>query len=133
MGVDSRSTFSNSCFPFADSSNSDVVQFEAITADGKLKTANACTNPDLFWALRGGGGTFGVVTRTYLKTYPPLRVIDTIAGDITCRDRKDYETVISHLVDLQVPLRNAGYTVTSPERLSNERMLTSEIGCLDGT
>lgn len=34
-----------------------AVQFEAVLADGTMATANACENTDLFWALRGGGGT----------------------------------------------------------------------------
>jgi hypothetical protein len=40
------------------------------TADGVVRIANACTNPDLLWALKGGGGgSFGVVTRLTLKTH----------------------------------------------------------------
>ncbi|RYP38693.1 hypothetical protein DL768_010764 [Monosporascus sp. mg162] len=39
-----------------------VLQFTIVTPDGQLRVANRCTNPDLFWALRGGGGgSFGVV------------------------------------------------------------------------
>ncbi|CAE6490663.1 unnamed protein product [Rhizoctonia solani] len=39
-----------------------VLQFKVVTPDGIIRTANACQNSDLFWALRGGGGgTFGVV------------------------------------------------------------------------
>ncbi len=41
-----------------------------MTADGDVKIANACSNPDLFWALKGGGGGFGVVTRVTLRTHP---------------------------------------------------------------
>ena len=41
-----------------------------VTADGAVHIANACTNPDLFWALKGGGGgSFGIVTRLTLKTH----------------------------------------------------------------
>jgi FAD/FMN-containing dehydrogenase len=39
-----------------------VLSFDIVTAVGKLLTANAEDNGDLFWALRGGGGNFGVVT-----------------------------------------------------------------------
>jgi FAD/FMN-containing dehydrogenase len=38
-------------------------QVEIVTADGKVRTASRAEYPDLFWAIRGGGGNFGVVTR----------------------------------------------------------------------
>ena len=40
-----------------------LLEAEIVTADGMIRIANACTNPDLFWALKGGGGgAWGVVT-----------------------------------------------------------------------
>ena len=39
-----------------------LVAVEIVTADGQLRTASPEENPDLFWAIRGGGGNFGVVT-----------------------------------------------------------------------
>ena len=39
-----------------------VLSFDIVTADGKPRVASANENEDLFWALRGGGGNFGVVT-----------------------------------------------------------------------
>jgi FAD/FMN-containing dehydrogenase len=47
-----------------------LVAVEIVTADGRLLTANADQHPDLFWAVRGGGGNFGVVTRFQFKLYP---------------------------------------------------------------
>ena len=45
-----------------------LLEAEVITADGKVRIANACTNPELFWATRGGGGgSFGVVSRVTLR------------------------------------------------------------------
>ncbi|WP_129668769.1 FAD-binding oxidoreductase [Phytoactinopolyspora endophytica] len=38
-------------------------EVEIVTADGKIRTASRAENADLFWAIRGGGGNFGVVTR----------------------------------------------------------------------
>ena len=49
-----------------------LLEADIVTADGTLVTANSCTNADLFWALRGGGGgTFGVVTRVVYKAHEP--------------------------------------------------------------
>ena len=51
-----------------------LLEAEVVTADGVTRIANACTHPDLFWALKGGGGpSFGVVTRLTLRTHalPP--------------------------------------------------------------
>src|SRR6516164_483108 len=55
-------------------SASNVESFEAVTADGRLVRADACTEPDLFWALRGGGGSFGVVTAIELRLFPITEV-----------------------------------------------------------
>jgi FAD/FMN-containing dehydrogenase len=47
------------------------AEFKIVTAEGKLRVANAVSEPDLFWALRGGGGgTFGVVVEATVKAYP---------------------------------------------------------------
>ena len=48
-----------------------LLEAEVVTADGQVRIANACTNADLFWALKGGGGgNFGVVTRLTLRVHP---------------------------------------------------------------
>jgi FAD/FMN-containing dehydrogenase len=47
-----------------------VRAFEVVTADGKLVRADREHEPDLFWALRGGGGSFGVVTAMELELLP---------------------------------------------------------------
>jgi hypothetical protein len=47
-----------------------LLEAEVVTADGEVRIANACTNSDLFWALKGGGGgTFGVVTKVTLRVH----------------------------------------------------------------
>jgi len=47
-----------------------LLEAELVTADGELHTIGAENEPDLFWALRGGGGNFGVVTRYRLALNP---------------------------------------------------------------
>ncbi|KAF6750575.1 FAD binding domain-containing protein [Ephemerocybe angulata] len=50
-----------------------VLSFEVVTASGKFVTANAASNPDLFWALKGGGPpTFAVIVSVTVKTYDDL-------------------------------------------------------------
>ncbi|MGJ7526398.1 FAD-binding oxidoreductase [Variovorax sp. GB1P17] len=47
-----------------------LLQAEVVTADGQVRIANACTHPDLFWSIKGGGGgSFGVVTRVTLRVH----------------------------------------------------------------
>lgn len=47
-----------------------LLEAEVVTADGKIRVVNACNDPDLLWALKGGGGgSFGVMTRLTLRTH----------------------------------------------------------------
>jgi hypothetical protein len=55
-------------------SANNVRAFEAVTADGRLVRADAGNEPDLFWALRGGGGSFAVVTAVELRLFPVAQV-----------------------------------------------------------
>ena len=54
----------------------DLLAAELVTADGKLVRADAKQNADLFWAVRGGGGNFGVATRFQYR----LHSVDTVTG-----------------------------------------------------
>jgi FAD/FMN-containing dehydrogenase len=54
----------------------DVLGAEVVTADGELLEVNEEAHPDLFWALRGGGGNFGVVTRLRFR----LHEVDEVVG-----------------------------------------------------
>ncbi|MEX2421389.1 MAG: FAD-binding oxidoreductase, partial [Actinomycetota bacterium] len=56
----------------------DLLAAEVVTADGQLLRVDAETHPDLFWAIRGGGGNFGVATRFRFR----LHEVDTIVGGL---------------------------------------------------
>jgi FAD/FMN-containing dehydrogenase len=51
-----------------------VRSIELVTADGRLRTVDGLHDPDLFWALRGGKGSFGVVTALELDLFPVARL-----------------------------------------------------------
>lgn len=52
-----------------------AVEFEVVTADGQVRVINECNDPDLFWAMRGGGGgNYAVLTKYKFQTYPGLPV-----------------------------------------------------------
>ncbi|CAJ2510894.1 Uu.00g065190.m01.CDS01 [Anthostomella pinea] len=67
-----------------------VLNMEVVTADGRFVAANAQKNPDLFWALRGGGGsTFGIVTSVVVKAYPEMQVTSSIFSFTSVSISKD--------------------------------------------
>ncbi|KPM43711.1 hypothetical protein AK830_g2891 [Neonectria ditissima] len=47
-----------------------VVEVEVVTADGSIQRANETENSDLFWALRGAGASFGIITEFVVRTHP---------------------------------------------------------------
>ena len=66
-------------------------EVQIVTADGAIRTANREINAELFWALRGGGGNFGVVTRFTFLLHP---VGPTITGGLILWDAARAEEVL---------------------------------------
>jgi len=52
-----------------------LLSVEIVTADGRVLTANATENPELFWGVRGGGGNFGIVTSFEFQLHPVTTVL----------------------------------------------------------
>jgi FAD/FMN-containing dehydrogenase len=67
-----------------------VTAVELVLADGRLVRADAEHEPELFWALRGGGGSFGVVTAMEFRLFP----IETAYAGMLVWDRADAEKVL---------------------------------------
>ncbi|HEV8626511.1 MAG TPA: FAD-dependent oxidoreductase, partial [Acidimicrobiia bacterium] len=62
-----------------------LLSAEMVTADGEVLTASAEENADLFWALRGGGGNFGVVTAFEYRAHP----VSTVTGGAVVHSLRD--------------------------------------------
>ena len=68
-----------------------LLSAELVLADGSRVTASADEHPDLFWAIRGGGGNFGVVTEFVFKAQP----VDTVVGGPTFWALEDTDQVLA--------------------------------------
>jgi FAD/FMN-containing dehydrogenase len=97
-----------------------VMAVDIVTADGKLRHASATENPDLFWAVRGGGGNFGVVTSFEFALHEMKRQV--IGGD-----------VVFPLAQMKDVLRMyADYLPTAPDDLYLDFMVASQMGSKEG-
>lgn len=68
-----------------------LVSAEVVTADGELRRASATQEPDLFWALRGGGGNFGVVTAFEFRLH---KLGPQVLSGLVVHPLADAETVL---------------------------------------
>jgi len=77
-----------------------LLEAEVVTADGQVRIANPCTNPDLFWALKGGGGgSWGVVTRLTLRTHLLPQYFGAASGKVQARSDEAYRRLIARFFD----------------------------------
>jgi hypothetical protein len=83
-----------------------LLSVDVVTADGQLRTASAEENPDLFWAVRGGGGNFGVATSFEFRLHP---VGPTVLGGLLIWPRAMARDVLRLYRD---------FTRTAPENAS---------------
>jgi hypothetical protein len=77
-----------------------LLEAEVVTADGKIRTVNACKGPDLFWALKGGGGTFGVVGNLTLRVHELPEFLGDVILQITASSDEAFRRLLRYFVDL---------------------------------
>jgi len=77
-----------------------LLEAEVVTADGAVRIANACTNPELFWGLKGGGGgCLGVVTRLTLQTHTLPNWAGGVFMTITAASDDAFRRLLAAFVD----------------------------------
>ena len=98
-----------------------LLAAEIVTADGQIRHVDAETHPDLFWAIRGGGGNFGVATRFLFQMHPIDRIMggmliipatpETIAGFIAAAEaaREELSTIANIMPSPPMPFVPAEY------------------------
>jgi len=78
-----------------------LLEAEVVTADSKIRIANAHQEPDLFFALKGGGGgTFGVITRLTLATHPLPDTFGALVLTVKAHSEEAYRRLLAKFVDL---------------------------------
>ncbi|KAF8577488.1 FAD-binding domain-containing protein [Ramaria rubella] len=97
-----------------------ALEFQIVIADGSLVTTNEISNPDLFWALRGGGaGSWGIIISATFRTFPTFDAasrFDVIVVNSSTEVAQLAEAHARHIFDLD-PLRAGQYffvTATPP-------------------
>ena len=119
--------------------SSNVVSVEIVTADGELRRIDADTDADLFWAVRGGGGSFGAVTAIEFALFPLAEVYAGVmlwpierAGEILhawrewTADMPDDMTTVGRLLqlppipDIPEPLRGRSFVAVEAFYLGDE-------------
>ncbi len=76
-----------------------LLSADAVTADGRLLRASETDNSDLFWALRGGGGNFGIVTAFEFRLHPIERELMACLVAFPKSRARDVIAVVARLHD----------------------------------
>jgi hypothetical protein len=110
-----------------------VQSFILVTADGSVVQASSKENPDLYWALRGGGGNFGVVIEFHARLHPLKSVILSeaicIGEDITrlLRHWRDFMPAAPEDLKWNLSLRLAPRTEGVPAELWGHPVLSQSV------
>ena len=129
-----------------------VLAIEVVTADGRLVRADAEHEPDLFWALRGGGGSFGVVTGLEFRLYPITEAYAGVLwypiergsevlhawGELTRGQVPDELTTVGRLLnlppipDIPEPVRGKSFVIVEAYHVGNRAQADQLLAPLRG-
>jgi FAD binding domain len=113
-----------------------VTSIELVAADGEPRTVDAISDPDLFWALRGGGGGFAIVTALHVNLFP---VAEVYAGgllfppDLTeegLRRYRDWTAEAPEEVGSMVRMLNLPPIPDIPEEIRGKKWLAISACCI---
>ena len=77
-----------------------LLEAEVVTADGVIRTVNEWNEPDLFFALKGGGGgSFGVVSRLTFRTHQLPETIGAVLMKVEARSDDAWRALVARLID----------------------------------
>ena len=109
-----------------------LLEAEVVTADGAVHIANACTDADLFWALRGGGGGLGVVTRVTLRTHDLPAFFGIVGMTVQAASDDAYRRLLAHFTGFYAErLLNPHWGETVTLRRSNRMQVSMVFQGLD--
>jgi hypothetical protein len=109
---------------------------ELVTADGEARTVDADNDPDLFWALRGGGGDYGIVTALHLNlvpvatAYAGILIFPAQLGAEAVRRYRDWTESVSDDVTSVVRFLTPPPIPDVPEPLRGTPLLTIDAACI---
>ena len=108
-----------------------LLSAEVATADGRLLAASEDENPDLFWAIRGGGGNFGVATSLTFRLHP----VGTVLGGMVLHPRERAAEVLRFYRDFAPaapePLTTSLGLITSPDGVQMVALVACWAGAME--
>jgi FAD/FMN-containing dehydrogenase len=93
-----------------------VVSAQIVTADGQLRQLSEKDNPDLFWAIRGGGGNFGVVTAFEYRLHPLAHDVLAANGSYPYERAQDVLRAVTDLASSMPDEMTLGVELSNDER-----------------
>ncbi|KAH9204876.1 hypothetical protein DL95DRAFT_430208 [Leptodontidium sp. 2 PMI_412] len=109
-----------------------IASYDVVLGNGTQVVANRTSNPDLFWALKGGSNNFGIVTKFTFMTYP-IPLVSTTIQSFAEVQIEDFITATCNLANNDGPDIAAGSVITISYNLTTKTTAASLLGVQEGT